>query len=120
MVREYAFEKLIVWQEARELTKYVYQITTGFPDTEKFGLTNQMRRAAVSVASNIAEGSGRRGSKEQQQYYRVAYSSLMELLSQLILAYDLDYLTENKLNSEFRPLIERISSKLYSLRKSTT
>ena len=118
-MREYAFEKLVVWQEARELTKWIYQITADFPETEKFGLTNQMRRAAVSIASNIAEGSGRKGFKEQQQFYRVAYSSLMELLSQLILAYDLNYLTENKLDSELRPRIESISSKLYSLRKGS-
>jgi four helix bundle protein len=117
-MREYGFEKLKVWQESRELTKTIYQITADFPDSERYGLISQIRRAAISVGSNIAEGSGRRGAKEQQQFYRMAYSSLMELLSQLILASDLEYLKEERLNSELRPRIESISSKLYSLRKA--
>lgn len=118
-MREYAFEKLKVWQESRELAKTIYQITLGFPDSERYGLTSQIRRAVISVGSNIAEGSGRKGVKEQQQFYRMAYGSLMELLSQLILASDLEYLEEKKLILELRPSIESISSKLYSLRKST-
>ena len=96
----------------------IYQFSSDFPDSERYGLTSQVRRAAISVGSNIAEGSGRRGVKEQQQFYRMAYGSLMELLSQLILASDLQYLEETKLISELRPRIESISSKLYSLRKS--
>lgn len=117
-MREYGFEKLKVWQESRELVKVVYQITADFPDSERYGLTSQIRRAAISVGSNIAEGSGRRGVKEQQQFYRVAYGSLMEVLSQFILASDLGFLDEIILIEEMRPKIESISSKLYSLRKS--
>lgn len=91
--------------------------TRSFPKEELYGLTSQVRRAAISIASNIAEGSGRSNEKEQLQFYRIAYSSLMEVLNQLIIASDLNYLSEEILNNEFRPRIESLSSKLYSLKK---
>lgn len=115
-IRTYGFEKLQVWQEARGLTKSVYQITQLFPESEKFGLTNQMRRATISVASNIAEGAGRSSEKERQHFYRMAYSSLMELLNQLIISADLEYLPHDEFEKLLRPKIESISSKLFSLK----
>lgn len=112
----YSFEKLEVWKESRILVKLLYQYTKSFPKEEIFGITSQMRRAAISVSSNIAEGSGRRTQKNQAQFYTIAYGSLMELLNQLILAVDLEFLEESKLENEFRPLINKISLKLYNLK----
>ena len=115
-MRVYGFEKLQVWQEARGLAKAVYQLTQTFPDSEKYGLVSQIRRASISVASNIAEGAGRSGEKERQQFYRMAYSSLMELLNQLIISVDLDFLAKEDVDKDLRPRIESISSKLFSLK----
>ena len=115
-MREYGFEKLQVWQEARQLTRMIYSVTASYPNEEKFVITNQMRRAALSVASNISEGSGRTGEKERLQFYRIAYSSLMELLNQLIISVDLEYMQQKDLDEKLRPIIESISSKLYSLK----
>lgn len=115
-MRIYGFEKLKVWQESRQLVVIVYEHTRQFPSDEKFGLTAQIRRSAISVASNIAEGSGRSSIKDRQKFYRIAYGSLMELLNQLIIAVDLGMISEDLLNVEFRPLIEKISLSLYTLK----
>ena len=116
--RVYSFERLIVWNDVRKLTKYIYAITANFPESEKFGLVNQTRRSIVSVSSNIAEGSSRTGSKDQAHFYQIAYSSLMELLSQTIVSFDLGFLQEENYN-EIRKQIEAISAQLNALRKST-
>ena len=115
-MRAYAFEKLDVWQKSRELCKEVYQLTSDFPKSEIWGLSSQMRRAAISVCSNIAEGASRSGEKERQQFYRIAYSSLMELLNQLVISHDLNFVNEdiyNKIRSEIEP----ISLMLYVMKK---
>jgi four helix bundle protein len=114
---QFPFEKLDVWQEARELTKQVYKTTKAFPDEEKFGLVNQKRRAAISVCSNIAEGASRTSKRDQAHFYQIAYSSLMELMNQVIIALDLDYITTNQEN-EYRVEVGKISRMLNSLRKS--
>jgi four helix bundle protein len=93
MHRTYSFERLDAWQEARKLVKLIYTASEPFPTQELYGIKSQIRRAAVSVSSNIAEGSGRTSSVEQRQFYRMAYSSLMEVLSQIILCNDLDYIS---------------------------
>ena len=113
----YSFEKLNVWQQARLLTKEIYIVTGSFPSEEKFGLVSQMRRAAISVSSNIAEGSSRNSEKDQAHFYTTAYSSLVELLNQLILSYDLEFLQKDKY-AELRASIELISNQLNNLRKS--
>jgi len=113
----YAFEKLQVWHDARNLVKLVYTVTEQFPTTEKYGLTNQMRRAAVSVVSNISEGSGRTSPKDQAHFYQLAFSSLIELLNQFIIANDLGYISQNGIMA-VRTEIEMISNKLNALRKS--
>jgi four helix bundle protein len=113
---KYSFEKLEVWQDTRELTKTIYKITKHFPEEERFGLTNQMRRAAVSVSSNIVEGSYRSSGKDKSNFMTIAYSSLMELLNQTFIAYDLSYIDENQF-AEIRSQIEKISNKLNSLSK---
>lgn len=86
---------LKVWQTAMTLAKDVYRFTESFPKTEVFGLTSQIRRAAVSVPSNIAEGAGRNGNREFLKFLYIARGSLSELETQLILAKDIGYLTDN-------------------------
>lgn len=113
----YAFEKLSVWQNSRELSKLVYYLTNIFPENEKYGLVSQMRRAAISVSSNIAEGSSRKTDKDQAHFYTIAYSSLVELLNQLILSLDIGLIDDEKY-SELRAQIELISNQLNGLRKS--
>ena len=90
----FGFEKLEVWKEARIVTVLIYELTEKFPDKEKFGLTNQMRRASVSIGANIAEGSSRFSAKEQAHFYSIAYGILMELMSHSFTALDLKYLHE--------------------------
>jgi four helix bundle protein len=114
-IKLYSFEKLNVWTEIRELIKSVYLLTATFPDNERFGLVNQMRRASISISSNLAEGSSRKSKKDQAHFYQIAYSSLMEILSQLIVSHDLKYISEGTYN-ELRNKIQVISYKLNALR----
>ena len=113
---KYSFEKLEVWQDSRELTKKIYTITKKFPDDEKFGITNQMRRSAISVSSNIVEGSYRMTGKDKSNFMTIAYSSLMELLNQTIASLDLKYINEDQYY-EIRSQIEKVSNKLSALTK---
>lgn len=112
----YSFEKLEVWKDSINLTVLIYKLTKAFPDEEKFGLTSQMRRSAVSISSNIAEGISRSTNKDKAHFINLAYSSTMELLNQSIIAEKLNYISnENYENIRF--LIEAISNKLNALRK---
>ncbi len=113
----YSFERLDVWQLSRKLTKNIYKISSEFPSEEKFGLVSQIRRASISVTSNIAEGSSRKSGKEQARFSEIAFGSLMEVLSQLIAAKDLEFISEEEINNQ-RPLIEEIGNKLNKLRQS--
>lgn len=113
----YSFEKLEVWQKSRELVKAVYLLTGEFPSEEKFGIINQLRRSAISVSSNIAEGCNRWSHKDKARFYEIAYGSLMENLNQLIVAHDLNYLSKNDL-SNIRESIDVIASMLSALHKS--
>lgn len=90
------FRDLRVWRQAMDLAVAVYRITDTFPKHELYGLSQQMRRAAVSVASNIAEGKGRRHDKEFRQFLFHARGSLLELETQLTIAMRLEYLTEKQ------------------------
>ena len=114
----YSFEKLHVWTDIRHLIKTVYMITSTFPENEKFGLVSQMRRSSISISSNLAEGSSRTSSKDQAHFYQMAYSSMMELLSQGIVCSDLNYITD-EIYDDLRNEIQTISFKLNALRKST-
>lgn len=87
-----SFRDLKAWQESHSLALSIYRLTRYFPKEEIYGLTNQMRRCAVSVPSNIAEGFARQGSREKTQFYYVAKALLTELESQLLLAKDLGYI----------------------------
>ena len=94
---QFQFEKLNAWQEARKLVVNVYQLLEKFPKTETYALCDQLRRAVVSVPSNIAESSGRLAIKEQIHFLEIAYASLMELYCQLQIAVDLGYMTPDEL-----------------------
>lgn len=96
---EYSFEKLLVYQTARKLVKEVYILIRRLPSEERFALCDQMRRAIISVPSNIAEQSGRTSYKERIHFLDIAYGSLMEAYCQLEIAVDLGYLTGENLNN---------------------
>lgn len=85
-----------MYQKSKELVKQVYALLKQFPDDERFALCGQMRRAAISVPSNIVEGMARLSTKDQSHFLSIAYGSLMELYAQLDIAHDLGYLSENE------------------------
>ena len=114
---QFSFEKLDTWQDARKLATEIYKSTQSFPADEKFGMIQQMRRAAVSVCSNIAEGTTRISAKDQAHFTVMAYSSLMELLNHLIIAGDMGYINPETLDG-FRIRIQPLTIKLSNLRKS--
>lgn len=112
------FTDLHTWQQGHKLVLMVYKITDKFPDKEKYSLIDQMRRAAVSLTSNIAEGFSRRSSKEKNRFYDMAQASLVELQNQFIISKDVEYIS----NEEFRTLADQsvvVSKLLNGLMKST-
>ena len=113
----YSFEKLECWQHARKLAVWTYTNTKDFPAEEKFGIISQMRRAAISIASNIAEGTSRKTMKEQSHFSTISYSSTIELLNDLIISNDLLFLSGEQYK-EGRDLIERQTLLIAGLRKS--
>lgn len=113
----YSFEKLECWQKARQLAVWTYRTTQHFPAEEKFGIVSQMRRAAISIASNIAEGSSWKTSKDQHHFSTVAYSSTIELLNDLIIANDLKFITDD-IYLEGREKIESQTYLIAQLRKT--
>ena len=90
------YKDLIVWQKAKQLATEIYRVTNGFPKSELYGLTSQLRRAAVSVVSNIAEGQGRLTKGEFLNFLGQSRGSLLELGTQLAIAVDLKYLDTNE------------------------
>ena len=86
-----SFRDLVVWQKAHEFVLAVYRLTESFPEREKFGLSHQMRRAAVSIPANIAEGFGKRSQAEKARFLNIAEGSLEECRYYLILTHDLGY-----------------------------
>lgn len=117
MEDNYYFERLDVWQQARQLVVQVYKLLEKFPKEEKFALCDQLRRSVISIPSNIAEGSGRIAKKETIHFLEIAYSSLMEMYCQLQIAVDLNYITEVDF-MEIKPLIFKVSKLLSGLRRS--
>ena len=115
MKHKFSFEKLDVWKQAKDLAVDIYKLTEDFPEKEKFGLQSQIRRAVVSVSSNIAEGSSRFSSRSKSNFYQIAFSSLMEMYSQLHIAQDLNYI---KLEEKVIARIMAVSNLLNSLHKS--
>ena len=115
----YNFERLEVWHVARELVTKVYHLLSKFPVEERFALCDQIRRAAISVPSNIVEGDSRISPKEQMHFVEIAYSSLMELYCQLVIAVDLGYLQKEWSEViEANRLIDQTARILSGLRKS--
>jgi len=100
------FKRLIVWQRAREVAGSVYRATSSFPPSERFGMTGQLRRAAISVASNIAESCGRHGRGDEIRFLRIAQGSAHELESLLLISRDLAYLEGDTHEAVLRPAIE--------------
>ena len=92
------FKELEIWKQSRRFCTDIYNATSSFPDYEKFGLTNQLRRAAVSIPSNIAEGSSRSSNKDFSRFLEIAIGSAFEVETQLLISWDLGFLQEEKLN----------------------
>jgi four helix bundle protein len=115
--QQFSFEKLQVWQLAKELTKEIYNITKSFPVDERYGLIPQIRRAATSVCANITEGSTRTTPKDQAHFTTVAYGSLIELLNHLIIAHELEYI-ESNVFQKLRADIKNLAIKLSNYKKS--
>ena len=116
-MKVFSFEKLIAWQKSRELAKEVFKITKSFPKDEQFGMTSQMRRCSISISSNLAEGSGRSSMKDKARFTEIAFGSALELLNQLILSHDFEYITENTY-TEIRQRIAEITLVIDGLHKS--
>jgi four helix bundle protein len=98
-----SFTDLNAWKEGHQLVLRIYKLTKSFPQDEQFGLSNQMRRCAVSITSNIAEGFSRKTKKEKAQFFYMALGSTTELQNQLLIARDINYLR----NEEFRIIAEK-------------
>ena len=94
-----SYQELEVWKQTKDLVKHIYELTKSFPKEEQFGLTNQLRRAAVSIPSNIAEGCGRNHFKDSIQLFFIARGSLYEVETQLVIAFDLKYVSPTALEA---------------------
>ncbi len=108
------YKELKVWLKARELVKFIYKLTTKFPKEEVYGLTSQMRKAVISISSNIAEGSGHSSNKEFNHFLEISYSSASELETQLILSFDLEELNEG--NDRINEVQKMLKGLMNSLR----
>jgi four helix bundle protein len=94
-----SYRDLEVWKQTKDLVRLIYEVTKAFPKEEQFGLTNQLRRASVSIPSNIAEGCGRNHSKDSIQFFFISRGSLYEVETQIIVSFDLGYITIEEQNS---------------------
>jgi four helix bundle protein len=112
----FTFEKLDVWKKAIDLADLIYSVTQCFPSEERFGLTNQIRRAAVSVSSNIAEGSSRSSGVDFARFLEIAQGSLFEVVSQAAVAQRLGFLTAEQ-NQRIYAVADEQSRMISSLRK---
>lgn len=107
----YNFEKLEIWQLSKNLAVMIYNLTTTFPDAEKFGIINQLRRAVVSIPTNIAEGVNKITEKERSRYLQIAYGSSIEVISLLLISNELNYISSEDLE-KYRIIINEISNKI--------
>ena len=114
-----SFTNLKVWQKAHELTLLVYKATANFPAEEKFGLTNQLRRATVSIESNIAEGRGRGSDRDFSRFISIAIGSCFEVKSQILIARDLKFMSATQ--SDFlEAKVDEVSRMLNSFKTKLT
>ena len=117
MAKQYGFEKLEVYQDARIYVRQVYLLTATFSEKEKYGLCSQLQRAAVSIVSNIVEGTSRASNKEKERFIEIAYGSLLETFCQFQIAVDLGYIKQPQLD-ELQMQIDKIANKLSALKHS--
>lgn len=110
----YYFEKLNVWQNAKTLAVAIYSVTSKFPSTERFELSDQLRRSVISISANIAEGSTRGHSKDYQRFLNIAYGSTIEVLNHLLIAKELEYISDETL-ADLRTQIGLITNQLRAL-----
>ena len=106
------FKELQIWKRSRSFCSIIYEVTSNFPESEKFGLTNQLRRAAISIASNIAEGSSRNSNKDFSRFLQIAIGSGYEIETQLLISSDLNFILDKNLEpilSELNEIIKMIS-----------
>ncbi len=116
----FGFQKLEIYKLSKELVKEIYKISSSFPSDEKYALVQQINRAAVSVASNIAEGTSRNGYQEKIHFINISYSSLMEVVCQTEIAFDLGYLKEEEFESiskKSKKLAVKMSNYITSIKK---
>ncbi len=111
------FKDLIAWQKSMDLAMCIYEISSTFPQHEQFGLTNQIRRAAVSIASNIAEGHGRKSDQELLRFLKIANGSRQEVETQLILAERFGYVGKIKLENAYC-LLDEVGRIIFGLIRS--
>ena len=117
------YRELIAWQKSMALVRAVYALSREFPRDERFGLTSQIRRAAVSVPSNVAEGQGRDSTKEFMHHLSIAYGSLMEVKTQVLIGQDLGYLEKETVSTFLQESAETgriINGLMRSLRRKLT
>ena len=113
----FRFEKLEVWKDAREFVLLVYKVTSGFPSTERFGLVDQIRRAAVSVALNIAEGSTKGSDADFRRFLKMAQGSVNEVVTGFYLAIDLKFIKQDQFDKLYDSAL-KVNAKLNALIKS--
>ena len=113
----FQFERLTAWTKAKELTLTVYSLIAKFPQHEQYALSGQIRRAVISIPSNIAEGSGRASMKEKIHFLEIAFGSLTETYCQLLIAKELGYITDDDLKT-VKPLFKEVSRLMSGLRNS--
>jgi four helix bundle protein len=106
------FKDLGIWKLSREFCSDIYEVTGSFPESEKFGISNQLRRAAVSIPSNISEGCSRKSNKDFSRFLEIAIGSMYEVETQLLISNDLGFLSDNRL--------EFLLAKLNSIVKMTS
>ena len=116
-MKDFYYRKLKVYHQSKRLVTNIYSLTRSFPLHEQYGLSNQIQRAAISIPSNIAEGMGRFSLKERIHFLEIAYGSLMEVMCQLEIAEQLNYITSDNL-TEQENLVSEIASMLIGLRKT--
>ena len=106
------FKELQIWHRSKAFCSRIYEVTSQFPDSEKFGLTNQLRRASVSIPSNIAEGSSRKSNKDFSGLLQMAIGSAYEIETQYLISLDLKFISETELNDVSSELNEIIKNDL--------
>ena len=114
---QHSFEKFIVWQDSIHLVEQIYKTVNVFPSDEKFGLISQMKRSAVSISSNLAEGTSRITKKDKAHFSTIAFSSTVELLCQVIISHRLQFISKEAYFN-LREQILKVSNKINALRKS--